>query len=286
VIPAAFITEWRARVPWPESYQVEQDLILSRLMVEIAGSELLGGELVMRGGTCLHKLHLLKPYRYSEDLDYVRRTAGPIGTYLDQLRAVAEDVGLSVSHVDRAGQMVHVILEAQATDPHGQIRIKIETNITETTPFQTPTTIEHAIASRWWNGDAKIPTFVLDEMMSTKLRALYQRRKGRDLFDIWLVLTGGEAAPAEIVGGLEHYMRNNVFTYPQLRLNLLGKLTDASFRTDLASLVAEIPEGYNIDIAADTLMERIGVLLRNAPPLERIVDGGWRERPSDKMSTE
>jgi len=53
VIPAAFITEWRSRVPWPESYQVEQDLILSRLMVEIAGNELLGGELVMRGGTCL-----------------------------------------------------------------------------------------------------------------------------------------------------------------------------------------------------------------------------------------
>ena len=278
MIPAAFITEWRARVPWPESHQVEQDLILSRLMIEIAGNELLGGELVMRGGTCLHKLHLSKPYRYSEDLDYVRRTAGPIGPYLDQLRAIANDVGLAVSGVDRAGQMVHMILEAQATDPHGQIRIKIETNITEITPFKTPTTIDHAVASRWWNGDAPILTFVLEEMMSTKLRALYQRRKGRDLFDLWLVLTGGEATPAEIVGGLEHYMRKNVFTYPQLRLNLLGKLADASFRADLSSLVAEIPEEYNIDVAADTLMERIGVLLRNAPPLEHIVDGGWRER--------
>jgi predicted nucleotidyltransferase component of viral defense system len=105
VIPAAFITEWRARVPWPESYQVEQDLILSRLMVEIAGNDLLGGELVMRGGTCLHKLHLPRPYRYSEDLDYVRRTTGPIGPYLDQLRKVADDVGLSVSQVDRARQL-------------------------------------------------------------------------------------------------------------------------------------------------------------------------------------
>ncbi len=65
MIPSAFITEWRARVPWPESHQVEQDLILSRLMVEIANNELLGGELVMRGGTCLHKLHLPKPYRYT-----------------------------------------------------------------------------------------------------------------------------------------------------------------------------------------------------------------------------
>jgi predicted nucleotidyltransferase component of viral defense system len=278
VIPAAFITEWRALVPWPESYQVEQDLILSRLMVEIASDGILGGELVMRGGTCLHKLHLPKPYRYSEDLDYVRSTTGPIGPYLDRLREVADDVGLNVSQVDRARQMVHMTLDAKATDPHGQIRIKIETNIAETTSFKTPTTIHHAVASRWWSGAALIPTFVLEEMMSTKLRALYQRRKGRDLFDLWLVLTGGEAMPAEIVGGLEHYMQENVFTYPQLRLNLLGKLADADFRADLASLVLDLPEGYDIDVAADTLMERIGVLLRNAPPLERIVDGRWRER--------
>ena len=247
-------------------------------MVEIAGNELLGGELVMRGGTCLHKLHLPRPYRYSEDLDYVRRTTGPIGPYLDQLREVADDVGLSVSQVQSARQMVHMILDAEATDPHGRIRIKIETNIAETTPFKTPITIHHAVASRWWNGAAPVSTFVLEEMMSTKLRALYQRRKGRDLFDLWLVLTGDEATPAEIAGGLEHYMQENVFTYPQLKLNLLGKLADADFRADLASLVLDLPEGYDIDVAADTLMERIGVLLRNAPPLEHIVDGRWRER--------
>lgn len=92
------------------------------------------------------------------------------------------------------------------------------------------------------------------------------------------MLTGGEATPAEIVGGLEHHMQKDVFTYPQLRLNLLGKLADADFRADLASLVVEPPEGYDVDVAADTLMERIGVLLRNAPPLEHMVEGGWRER--------
>ncbi len=201
MIPAAFITEWRAHVAWPESDQVEQDLILSRLMVEIARNELLGSELVLRGGTCLHKLHLPQSHRYSEDLDYVRRTAGPIGPLLDQLRVIAEDVGLSVSAVDRTRQMVHVILEAQATDPLGKIRIKIETNIAETTSFKVPITIDHTAASGWWSGEAAIPTFVLEEMMSTKLRALYQRRKGRDLFDLWLVLNGGEADPADILAG-------------------------------------------------------------------------------------
>ncbi len=278
MIPSAFITERRAKVPWPESYQVEQDLILSRLMIEIASDDPLRDELVMRGGTCLHKLHLPEPYRYSEDLDYVRRTSSPIGLYLDRLRAIAEKVGLEVSQVDRSGQMVHMILDAQADDPNGQIRIKIETNIAETIPFKAPTRIEHSVASRWWSGKARVPTFVLAEMMSTKLRALYQRRKGRDLFDLWLVLRSGEATPAEIVGGLGHYMQKGAFTYPQLRLNLLEKLADASFRADVHSLVVEMPEDYDIDVAANTLMEQVGALLHNAPSLDRIGDGAWRER--------
>lgn len=276
MIPAAFITEWQAQVPWPERYQVEQDLILSRLMVEIASEALLAGELVMRGGTCLHKLHLPAPQRYSEDLDYVRRTTGPIGPYLDELRGIAERVGLDVASVDRSGQMVHMILDAEATDGPRRIRIKIETNIAETEPFRLTTGIEHSVSSRWWAGAATVPTFALEEMMATKLRALYQRRKGRDLFDIWLVLTTQKTKPAEIVASLGHYMREAVFTYPQLRLNLLDKLADAEFRADLQSLLIDLPDGYDIDVAADTIMERLGALLRNAQPLQQISDGGWR----------
>ncbi len=107
MIPCAYITEWQQRVPWSDLYQVEQDLILSRLMIEISSNELLGPELVMRGGTCLHKLHLAEPRRYSEDLDYVRRRGDGFGPYLDQLRAIADDVGLTVSHVNFSGSMVH-----------------------------------------------------------------------------------------------------------------------------------------------------------------------------------
>lgn len=89
MIPRGAVTEWQARVPWPQPYQVEQDLILTRLMIEIARYDLFGGEFVLRGGTCLHKLHLSEPLRYSEDLDYVRRTHSGVGPYLDALRDIA-----------------------------------------------------------------------------------------------------------------------------------------------------------------------------------------------------
>ena len=277
MIPRAFITEWQSRVPWPQSYQVEQDLILSRLMIEVAENELLKDEFVMRGGTCLHKVHLKEPRRYSEDLDYVRRTHSGIKPYITELRAIADRVGLAVSNVDRSASMVHVCFDAEATGG-GRIRIKVETNIAETDFFKKPIELNHAIDSRWWSGAAKIPTFVLDEMMSTKLRALYQRRKGRDLFDLWLVLAFENVSADEIVAGLRHYMEKSAFTYPQLRQNLLEKVADAGFRTDLDVLVTAALDEYDVHAAADLVIETLGSLLDNAPPLDEIRDGNWRSQ--------
>jgi len=69
------ITAWATEHPWPTRTQVEQDLLLSRAICEISNHSYLGDELAFRGGTALHKLHTARPYRYSEDLDYVRSTA-------------------------------------------------------------------------------------------------------------------------------------------------------------------------------------------------------------------
>lgn len=278
MIPRAFVTEWQSRVPWPELYQVEQDLILSRLMIEIASNDLLKKELVMRGGTCLHKLHLSEPVRYSEDLDYVRRTESQIGPYFDELREIAARVGLEVSHVKLGQDIAHMTLDAEQAIGPGRIRIKVETNIAEVGFFQKPITIDHVIESLWWSGQAPISTFVLDEMMATKLRALYQRSKGRDLLDLWLVVTTEDVDCEQIVAGLHHYMKDKVFTYPQLRQNLLAKVGDADFRSDLETLVTAMPDRYDVDAAADVVMDRLGSLLRNAAPLEDVRGGRWREK--------
>lgn len=43
--------------------------------------------------------------------------------------------------------------------------------------------------SDWFTSEVLIPTYELSELLGTKMRALYQRRKGRDLFDIWFAIT-------------------------------------------------------------------------------------------------
>lgn len=191
MIPQAHITAWAARAPWAREEQIEQDLILSRLIVEIADHPLLRQELAFRGGTCLHKLHLPEP--------------------LD-------------SHVFG----------------------------------------EYSVRSPWWSGATQVRTFAPEEVLGTKIRALCQRRKGRDLFDIWAALTQLDLDDERIVAALGHYMGGGVYSYPQLRRCLEGKLADAAFLADLQDLTTD-PRAYDANAAAELLLERIGLRLRNVP---------------------
>ena len=69
MIPLAQITQWRQIAPWADDMQVAQDLILSRILVDIFSDPFLKKELAFRGGTALHKLFFSPAARYSEDID-------------------------------------------------------------------------------------------------------------------------------------------------------------------------------------------------------------------------
>jgi len=276
LIPPAYINAWAARSPWPNDADIEQDLILSRLMVEIANHELLGPELAMRGGTCLHKLHLPEPLRYSEDLDYVRSTEGGIGKYLDALREIVTAVGLEERSREFSDQMVHMIFDTQASDESRRIRIKIETNIREIEPRFDRVRVPYEVSSEWWFGQADLLTFELDELMGTKLRALYQRSKGRDLFDLWHALANMDLNDERVIDAYYHYIGDDAFTFPQLAENMKPKLGDPEFKADLDDLVTDPPAGYELVQAADLLMERLGSRLKNAPAVDQIAAGAWR----------
>jgi hypothetical protein len=196
--------------------------------------------------------------------------------YLDALRAIGERIGLSVRTREFAGQMVHLYFDSESVETPLRLTIKVEINIVETEPFLAPITRSYLVESQWWNGNANVLTFALEELLATKLRALYQRRKGRDLFDLWYVLTTLNLDPVIVVSGLGHYMANEVFSYPELAINLQEKLAHGDFVSDMDSLAVEVPGDYDIDGAADLVMDRLGSLLKNAPDAEMTRNGAWR----------
>jgi hypothetical protein len=132
------------------------------------------------------------------------------------------------------------------------------------------------VRSRWWSGAGEVSTFALEELMATKLRALYQRRKGRDLFDLWYVLSTLQADDEQIVQTMTRYMGTDTFSFPELRTNLRDKPRHPDFLDDLDTLLVRKPAGYNLPAAADLLMERLGPHLKNAPHAAEIAHGVWR----------
>ena len=106
--------------------------MLSRIIVEIANDQPLGPELVFRGGTWFHKLWLDRPWRYSEDLDYVRPTAGGIGDIMSALRSIGGRVGFERVTTDVGAHPKARLRSTFATgDP---MTIKVEINTFERSP--------------------------------------------------------------------------------------------------------------------------------------------------------
>src|SRR5579864_2335774 len=85
MIPNAIILGWRSQAPWINDGQVEQDLILSRVIIEIFSDPFLSTALAFRGGTALQKMFFDPPMRYSEDIDLVQTKTGKIKPIMQAL---------------------------------------------------------------------------------------------------------------------------------------------------------------------------------------------------------
>jgi len=113
--------------------------------------------------------------------------------------------------------------------------------LAEIESFHPRITRPYAVESRWWSGQANVNTFQIEELMSTKLRALYQRCKGRNLFDLWHVLNDLPLDGQLVVDGLSHYMGDERFNSRELSTNVAAKLEHPDFVGDLEQLTVASP---------------------------------------------
>jgi predicted nucleotidyltransferase component of viral defense system len=240
MIPIMNIIAWSAFAPWADTRQVEQDLIISRALIDLFNQPLLARELRLRGGTALHKLHLPKAARYSEDIDLVRTTGGPIGPVLDAVRGVLEPwLGRATS--ERSETAVKLKFRAPAEDGTGDIRVKIEINTREIETFDTPQAIPYRVENPWYEGSADIATFSREELLATKLCALLQRNKGRDLLDLFQALETFEPLNnPRIVECFRLYVERDgtPISRAQAEARMFAKLAAPRFLVDMRPLLS------------------------------------------------
>ena len=262
MIPRDYITEWRARAPWIEDFQIEQDLVISRALVEIFSEPALAGALAFRGGTALYKLYLTPPARYSEDIDLVQVAPGPAGPLMDALRS-ALDPWLGEARWEQSGRQMRLGYRFMSEDvPPMRLRLKVEINTREHFAVYGFAGRPFSVESRWYSGTADIKTFELDELLATKLRALYQRKKARDLFDLATGLGDDRSDPGRIVSAFREYMDHDSgpVTRAMFERNLAGKLGDPQFSANMSALLTQGYEWRPAE-AARTVSERLIRLL-------------------------
>lgn len=238
MIPQAYITEWSNFVPWQTNDQVEQDLIISRTLVALFSDAFLREHLAFRGGTALHKLYLNPAPRYSEDIDLVQIKEGPIKPILKRIDEVI--TFFEENRVVKQKENNNTILYRFTSESGIRGRLKIEINCREHFSLLGWISFPFAIESQWFSGECKITTYNLEELLGTKLRALYQRKKGRDLFDLFYASRHANFDNDKLIYCYREYMKFTAGNSPSQKefiRNIEQKKQSVQFSGDIQGLL-------------------------------------------------
>ena len=263
MIPRAFIQEWRQYAPWLDDDQIEQDLIICRALAEIFNEPQLSDHLAFRGGTALFKLYL-PPLRYSEDIDLVQTTPGPIGHIMNALQQKLNPWLGSPKRKQSEGRVTLTYrMESEDSLP---LKLKLEINSREHFSVYGYRKRDFQVKSRWFSGRASIITYELDEILGTKLRALYQRKKGRDLFDLWAAFNFADARPENVINCFLYYMEKegHKVSRAEFERNVLEKIGHKSFFKDIEPLIIA-GSGYSFQKATSLVMNKLAPLIPGQP---------------------
>jgi predicted nucleotidyltransferase component of viral defense system len=259
MIPRRYIEEWKEFAPWPENSQVEQDLVIERALVEIFSDPFLNENLAFRGGTALHKLFLKPQARYSEDIDLVQIKTGPIKPILVRLRECLAFLGTKRNITTSIhNNTVEYRFETEI-QPIIKMRLKIEINCREHFTVLGLQQVPFKVQNGWFSGECLINTYYIEELLGTKLRALYQRRKGRDLFDLDLALAKLDIDIPKLIQCYKEYINFSDGASPTSKMfviNMEEKLKDDEFRNDIFTILRPEVE-YDNDLAYKRISEEI-----------------------------
>jgi predicted nucleotidyltransferase component of viral defense system len=244
----------QASVPWPFARQVEQDLLLCLAMAALFNDEFLQSQIAMRGGTLLHKVHLAPAARYSEDIDLVvygdRPEAHVAKAIKRVLKAVFgnptdsiwDHIRLALRNAAKPSKVLRLTYSVPSVSESGTtLDIVVEANVTERKPYRAITRLPFEFTHRGAAISSALNGYDLHEMLGTKMRALFQRKRGRDLFDLYWAITQATTAldPAKVIDSFRHYLEQEGGS--AARAEFIGildsHLADRGFCSDMLPLL-------------------------------------------------
>jgi predicted nucleotidyltransferase component of viral defense system len=175
---------------------VEKDYVLGWLLWGIGTDQVLGDRWVFKGGTCLKKCYL-ETYRFSEDLDFTVTDAGPLteSEVLPVLNPILDRVR-QASGIDFRGRAPRIQMRPNGRSAEGAVyyqgprgapgvaRVKLDLTRNEVV-VQPP--VLRPISHPYYDSlpePSEIRCYAFEELFAEKLRAMGERSRPRDLYDI------------------------------------------------------------------------------------------------------
>ena len=250
MIPPMHLVQWRTKTPWGPDSQIEQDLVLTKALIQLYADPYVKESFALRGGTALQKLFLNPPSRYSEDIDLVQVRPEPIGDAINAIRKLL-DPWLGEPRRERKQSRVTLFYRFESEMPPIQrMRLKIEVNTGEHFMVLNPKRQRLECDSNWFRGHADILTYEIEELLGTKMRALYQRKKGRDLYDLSMALNQFKNLDLpKTIHCFQKYMEHGKTPVSRalFEANLAQKLTDPAFKGDIQALLAPNSPAFDVE---------------------------------------
>jgi len=263
-ITARILRNWADEGGIPDLTLAELDYRLVHALRAIYTDPFLRDRLYLKGGTALNKLYLPGADRLSVDLDFnaigskeqVLQERTPIGEAIAAALA-RQDSGYDLTYRGRYDQLT-VYARFSPLSGTARQRLKVEVSFIER--FAILGRVEHPLAPSPFDEPLTVNTYHLEELTSTKLRALYDRRKGRDIYDLFRIadLDLNQAAVRKMV--LYYFYRAyKVFHYPTFVSNVELKIAERGFRNDVRSLIRHGTE-LDWEIACQQVLARFEFL--------------------------
>jgi predicted nucleotidyltransferase component of viral defense system len=180
--------------------------------------------------------------RYSEDIDLTRTNAGPIGRVLDRVRQILEPwMGRAQFDQSKIAPKLRFRMTAEDQASTAPIRVKVEIHTRERTAYDPPRLVPFVVTNPWFTGSAEIATFSKEEILATKLRALLQRDKGRDLLDLaHAKIVFNDLDVSRVVACFGQYLdaSDAAISRAQAEERMFAKLENRDFLADVLPLLA------------------------------------------------
>ena len=179
---------------------IEKDYVLNWLLAGIAVSQVLRDNWVFKGGTCLKKCYF-EEYRFSEDLDYTLTTSSHLNEnflimeFTNIAEWIYEQVGIEFSaeslrfeeyenprgHLSVQGRIAYKgPMQRRGNNPAIKLDLSCD-EIIVSEPIHRP--IHHPYSDHDFD-NFSVQTYCIEEIFAEKLRALIERMRPRDLYDV------------------------------------------------------------------------------------------------------